>query len=331
MLFADLSGFTALTERLAYGPAGAETLSAIIGDIFGRLVTEVARHRGDVLRFPGDAAICVWEESPDLGPAAAGALAAAAGLGIQRAMRERAPLADEKLTARVAVTEGPARIAFVGGADGRFEALADGDAIARAAPALRLGPGRARRDRPGRRAAARGRGARATRRLTRTVARSPVPPPGEAPRSDVAPALLAPFVPRGDQMRLEAKQSGWVAEFRRVSVLFVMLPSLGRAGGASLAETDAAFRAVQDCVYRFGGSVNQFLADDKGHVVLAIWGLPHAVHEDDPSRAGAAGVAVRGALGAIGAPFRAGIATGRGFCGLRGHASRLSTPCSGEW
>ena len=214
VLFADLSGFTALTERLAeHGPAGAETLSAIIGDIFGP-----PRHRG-VQAPRRRAAIprgrCHLRLGGIRGPRPRGRRGACRGRGNRHPAgdAERAPLADEKLTARVAVAEGPARIAFVGGADGRFEALADGDAIARC-PALRLGPGRLVAIDPDAAPLLGDAVLGPPGDVPRTVARSPVPPPGEAPRSDVAPALLAPFVPRGVRMRLEAKQSGWVAEFR---------------------------------------------------------------------------------------------------------------------
>ncbi|MCP3979422.1 MAG: AAA family ATPase [bacterium] len=324
VLVADLSGFTALTERLAdEGPAGAETLSAIVGDIFGRLADEVAQHRGDVLRYVGDAAICIWEETPDLGPEAAVQLAAAAGLAIQRVMHERSPIAGEQVSARVAIAEGRIRMAFVGGADGRFETLADGDALLRAAllcgevpsdrvgiddeavPLLNdsvLGP---------------------TDELPRSVVRPPVDAPGKLPRSAADPALVIPFVPRGVRKRIDAQLSGWIAEFRLLSVVFLSLPSLRDEETNSLADVNAVFGVVQNAVNRFGGSINKFFADEKGHLVLAVWGLPHAVHEDGPARAGAACVAIRDALAALELPFRGGITTGRVFCGLQGGAGRL--------
>lgn len=33
------------------------------------------------------------------------------------------------------------------------------------------------------------------------------------------------------------------------------------------------------------GSVRQFLVDDKGSVLIAVWGIPPNSHEDDPLRA----------------------------------------------
>jgi class 3 adenylate cyclase len=56
LLFADISGFTALTERLAErGPVGAEELTRLLNDYFGQLVDTMIEHGGDVVKFAGDA------------------------------------------------------------------------------------------------------------------------------------------------------------------------------------------------------------------------------------------------------------------------------------
>jgi class 3 adenylate cyclase/tetratricopeptide (TPR) repeat protein len=52
----DLSGFTALAERLSVaGRAGAEELVGRISAVFGSLIEVAGRHGGDVLKFRGDA------------------------------------------------------------------------------------------------------------------------------------------------------------------------------------------------------------------------------------------------------------------------------------
>jgi class 3 adenylate cyclase/tetratricopeptide (TPR) repeat protein len=56
LLFADVSGYTALTERLAtLGRAGAEIVTDTINACFTKLITAAASFGGDVLRFGGDA------------------------------------------------------------------------------------------------------------------------------------------------------------------------------------------------------------------------------------------------------------------------------------
>src|SRR5687768_4824324 len=45
-----------------------------------------------------------------------------------------------------------------------------------------------------------------------------------------------------------------------------------------------AISSVQTSVYRYEGSVNKFLIDDKGSTLIAVFGLPPLAHEDDPRR-----------------------------------------------
>ena len=81
-LFADISGFTPLTETLLneYGPKrGAEELTRQLNLIYDALVNEVHRYGGSVMAFSGDAITC-WLDKDD------GLRAAACGLAMQRAM-----------------------------------------------------------------------------------------------------------------------------------------------------------------------------------------------------------------------------------------------------
>jgi class 3 adenylate cyclase len=57
----DISGFTALSERLAEkGREGAEELVRTISGIFARLIDAAERHGGDVLKFRGDALLLLF-------------------------------------------------------------------------------------------------------------------------------------------------------------------------------------------------------------------------------------------------------------------------------
>src|SRR5829696_9861170 len=61
ILFADISGFTLLTERMAEkGPTGVETLARILNEYFGQLIDIIHDYGGDVVKFAGDAVIAVW-------------------------------------------------------------------------------------------------------------------------------------------------------------------------------------------------------------------------------------------------------------------------------
>ena len=61
ILFADISGFTLLAERLAArGPAGAEELSQLLNIYFGQLIDLVGIHGGDIVKFAGDGLLAMW-------------------------------------------------------------------------------------------------------------------------------------------------------------------------------------------------------------------------------------------------------------------------------
>ena len=66
-LFADISGFTPLTEALlkAYGPRrGPEELTRQLNRIYDALVSEVHRYGGSVIALSGDAVTC-WLDGDD--------------------------------------------------------------------------------------------------------------------------------------------------------------------------------------------------------------------------------------------------------------------------
>ncbi len=114
-LFADISGFTPLTESLlnSYGPRrGAEELTKQLNLIYDALVKEVHRYRGSVMAFSGDAITC-WFDGD------VGLLAVACGLAMQQAMGQFAAVetpSGDRLPLRmtVGVAAGPVRRFQVG-------------------------------------------------------------------------------------------------------------------------------------------------------------------------------------------------------------------------
>src|SRR5436190_1725222 len=81
-LFADISGFTPLTEALsrALGPRrGVEELTGHLNRVYDALIHEVNRHGGSVIAFAGDAITCWFDDDT-------GVRATASALGMQVAM-----------------------------------------------------------------------------------------------------------------------------------------------------------------------------------------------------------------------------------------------------
>src|SRR3954453_9843765 len=82
VVFGDISGFTALSERLArHGKVGAEEITEILGGLFSRLLAIVYGNGGVLLKFGGDALLLLFEgdEHP--------ARAARSAFGMRRELR----------------------------------------------------------------------------------------------------------------------------------------------------------------------------------------------------------------------------------------------------
>src|SRR6476646_1933663 len=65
VLFADISGFTPLTEALVrtLGPRrGAEELARQLNEVYDAVITEVDRFGGSVIGFGGDAITCWFDD-----------------------------------------------------------------------------------------------------------------------------------------------------------------------------------------------------------------------------------------------------------------------------
>jgi class 3 adenylate cyclase len=126
-LFADVSGFTALSEKLQQhsGAHGTETLTAVINDFFATMLEILAKSDGQLLKFAGDA-LLVFFPASDEGHDVSDALKAIrTGLRMQRAMRERfQPVRSEPLIAVLGSDHTAALTMSIGIARGRlFEAL----------------------------------------------------------------------------------------------------------------------------------------------------------------------------------------------------------------
>ena len=85
-LVIDITGFTALTERLAErGPGGAETLASILNESFGDVIERIHAQGGRRRQFRrGDAILAVW-------PATGDDLSGAVGVGGHLRARGPAP------------------------------------------------------------------------------------------------------------------------------------------------------------------------------------------------------------------------------------------------
>ena len=115
----------------------------------------------------------------------------------------------------------------------------------------------------------------------------------------------------------------WVSDLRTVSVLFCCLgleqqikERVDAEGRCELFQ--GIFLVLQRAVYKHGGVVRQFLVDDKGCVLIAVFGL--VAHENDPERATRCAMSINKHLQRMQIISSIGVTTGKVFCGESGRS-----------
>jgi class 3 adenylate cyclase/tetratricopeptide (TPR) repeat protein len=157
--------------------------------------------------------------------------------------------------------------------------------------------------------------------------------PPEAVLPTLTPAMttvLRRYIPYAILAHLDVGQTHWLAELRRITVLFASLPDLEYPPNGSLELVQQAIQAMQQAIYQYEGSVRQFIKDDKGSVLIGAFGLPPLAHEDNAERALLAGLAMRENLLKLGLTSAIGITTGCVYCGSVGGEGRCEYTMIGD-
>ena len=334
-LLADISGFTPLAESLGdQGARGAEQLAQILDRTFGAMVDVIVGWGGDILRFAGDAPIAIWSVDPqgggdvDVLKLVEHAVGCARDLVAILEPSEGVP--GVALSMSVGIAAGRMEATSVGGRQERWELVVSGEPFDKMSRAERLAN-------PGEIVLAESaallwkRPSRAMTEVSGGFCRVATTDSGERA---VSPALdhravdprpaedWRAFVPRFLVGRAGAVEGDWLAEYRRVTVLFASLEGMEPGVEVARKVLHQAFGEIQRAIYDVGGSVNQFLVDDKGTTLLALWGVPGCTHEDDPRRAVEAALSIHRQLERFKLRVSVGLSTGRVFCGRRGSRRR---------
>ncbi len=331
VLYADISGFTALTEQLAErGPVGAEDLSRVLNAYFGRLIDLFSANGGDIVKFAGDALLVVWPLGLEVSREAliqAVCQAASCALEAQQLMKNYQTEDGHRLYLKIGIGVGPLASIYLGGVFRRWEFILAGGPLEQvglaesqsragevilspeaAALVLEFAVGETLPT-----------GALRMTSLATGWQRLFDPAPLQIPGIEAELALRS-CIPRAVVDRLVAGQYGWLAELRRVTVLFVNLPDL--TYGVPLALAQQAMEAMQRTLYYYEGSVNKISIDDKGSTLVAAFGLPPFAHEDDALRGVLAGMALYKEMEKLSLRCTIGVTTGRVFCGAIGNDRR---------
>ena len=324
VLFADIAGFTAMSEALArVGRYGTEQLTGILNGYFGSMIERVSWYGGSVAKFAGDAitALFVYDRRSRQATVrraircALDMQAAMAGFEVVDTRAGRFGLAM-----RAGLAAGPVLPTIMGDPAIRLEYVLAGQALDRAAAAERhaaegevVVDGGLVEDDLGVRVVDRRGDCHLVGDLTRRV------PPRPLQAVDGVPtARLVPFLHPDIAERLRAGRRGLVNEHRKVTVAFVGLPDLADDDPAAVARLQRYMAAAVRSIDRYKGHLRQVDTGDKGSLLVALFGAPVS-HEDDEERA------VRCCLELLGLPdgaVAAGVTTGHAYCGEVGSDTR---------
>lgn len=331
VFFADISGFTPLTEMLAreFGPRqGADTLARQLNQVYNALIAPVHRHGGSVIGFSGDAIACwfdaqfyPWITTPTTLPTSdsdvmgAAARAIAAALAMQQAMAQFAaipvvPGVTVSLSVKISIATGQVHRFLVGDPERQvidvlagtlLDRMAAGEQVANSGEIVLDAETARLMDEQ----IALG-GWRRDREMQFAVLDqrahsaewmhdSASTSSAQAPKLDLGltAAQMRPWVLPALYARMQAGQERYLAELRPATALFVRFSGLDYDQDADAgAKLDAYVRWVQSVLDRYEGSLIQVTTGDKGSYLYLAFGAPLA-HDDDAQRAVSAALELR--------------------------------------
>jgi class 3 adenylate cyclase len=144
---------------------------------------------------------------------------------------------------------------------------------------------------------------------------------------------LRQFVPAAITIYLDIEKELWSKEIRMLTMMFLNLKvDLSQTRNEQgMNRIQEIVRTVQRCVYRTRGSLNKFLMDDKGSVMLIVWGLPPFSNPDDHTRGVQSALSLVKELKKHNCGAYMGITTGSCFTGVCGaHGGRREYSLLGE-
>ena len=347
ILFSDISGFTTLTELLSEaGPTGTEELTHLINQYFTEMIQIGQAHHGQIVKFSGDALTILFpadEGDMVLATRQAGECA----LAMQTKMSEFSTLTTSRghasLSMKVGIGAGKILECSVGGALGRWEYMVAGVPLVQVAMAeSRAEPGQivlspqAWQQAQGFFTILEGKNNTSFVYLDAVIDPLPQAEPFNfdweklsSTQRQTAEKALECYVPGAIKDRLE-EQSGWLAELRRMTIVFIGIGGVNYDASDAGEQVQNFLQATQELVYRFEGSLNKVAVDDKGTVMLILFGAPPFSHEDNPTRAVAFALDLQTVAREQGLKVSIGITEGTIFAGPVGAPNRREYTVIGD-
>jgi class 3 adenylate cyclase len=339
-LLADISGFTRLSGAYcARGKDGLDGLQNATSGYMGSLVNTVYSYGGDVIKFAGDALVCIFEP-PNLTRSSLERCCASA-LQCAWVLKE---FSTAELTLHVGISCGDICFGQLGGFENKWECLISGTCISQLSQCLD--------DAPSKHVAitkecheclvssqlklvtCEATALKSGNYLIHSVVVISSCNDQSFVRQVTDDTLFlsqtACYVPRPVTQSLMAGSFAFLAELREVTTVFIKFDGYSDSRYKDLLSLQRFFYACQEILSDSGGFMRQFLVDDKGCVLIALWGVPTATFHDDCRRALGASVRIRSKLLDMKMSCSSGITTGVVYCGTVGNELRREYAAVGD-
>ena len=356
VLFADVSGFTKLSEYFAARDPnrGHEQLHVKLNAYFQSIIRVIGSQGGDIFKFAGDAMIVLWpktQEPLERVVLRAGQCAMQIKTQCQEFKIDHG--SDLQLNVKVGIGVGKISILHVGGLFNRLEYVPTGDALSQSFRAEHHADAKKKNEQvimsPEAFALVKSK-FRATfnkgdgyaylqeskQNVTKTSLQHIMRMVLSGVDQDTMQQMINKYEPAAVRHYVEHSEEKWAAETRDLTVLFVNLGLTEEdmkemSSDKDLQMVHEIIFTVQTAVYFYEGSINKFLMDDKGSTLIAVFGLPPLAHEDDPLRGLFCAMQIctelrkrRGLYPSVG------VTTGAAFCGIIGNRNRREYSILGD-
>ena len=335
-LFADVSGFTAISEVLgAAGKAGSEELTTILNSYFGPMIALIRSYGGIIAKFGGDAMMVFfpYEQSSAVDTVVR---AVQCALDMQTRMADYQAIQTQagtfSLAMKAGLAAGPLLCTTVGHSALRLESVVAGTVLDRCAEAehhaqagevvlhqelLTITDAIAVVPRQG--------DFSLVKTVNRPVQRAPLPPIAKLSPSTIE--TIAAYMHPVIAQRIRTGQTRFINEHRRATTLFVSFPGFDYDDDPDVGEKLQIYlyRVIQT-VERYDGYLNKVDMGDKGSKYIILFGVPIA-HEDDEDRALRCALEIQSLPGTA---VRIGVNTGFVYSGQVGSELRQEYTVMGD-
>jgi class 3 adenylate cyclase len=335
-LLADISGFTKLSGDLcSTGVRGLDDLRKATSTFLSRFISLVYSFGGDVISFAGDALICLFWSENITDPEEDRRVC-------RNAVECGSVLKDhctDKLTAHIAISLGDLCFSFLGGYNNDWVYVINGRCMAELSECIDDAASKQLVITPGCFSCL---DEQILSRISFTKLESENYLIESVRLSSESIAKISMEVIRKHSRRgglsyghhilrflpapvVSSLQDGYydaISELRVVTTLFLKIDTYSFEKHRKLTTLQTFFHMIQTCIASSGGCLRQFLVDDKGCVLIVLWGVPSATFANNNARSLYCAGQIQNSSHRFRHVCSVGITTGSAFCGTIGSPLR---------